>query len=134
MRGTRSAFLTALALVAYAGCAKKAEFPNQIPAIVATLGQVHSAWTERARVRFDSVCTDRELYDVLTTVFGDDSLAVLGRRIHNPVDSADVVMTVGRFHRDTKTVDEEHHTLELFMRREGDRFWVVAHRLDRSHQ
>lgn len=132
MKWTRGVLpLAWVTLAMIPGCAEEAAFPNQIPAIVATLGQVHSSWSERARVRFDSVCTDRELFDALTEVFGDDSLAVLSRRIHNPIDSAAVVMTVGRYHRETSTV-VERYTLDLFMRREGEKFWIVAHRLDRS--
>ena len=113
------------------GCAEEAPFPDQIPAVVATLGQFHESWSQRQRAPFDSVCTDRELYDVLMNAFEDDSLAVLSRRIHNPIDSADVVMTVGRYSRDVDSITVRYE-LELYMQREGDQFWIVAHRLTRS--
>jgi len=113
------------------GCAEEAPFPDQIPAVVATLGQFHESWSQRQRAPFDSVCTDRELYDVLMNAFEGDSLAVLSRRIHNPIDSADVVMTVGRYSRDVDSITVRYE-LELYMQREGDQFWIVAHRLTRS--
>ena len=119
------------ALCAAWGCSKEAPFPDQIPTVVATLGQFHESWSEKQRAPFDSVCTDRELYDALADAFEDDSLAVLSRRIHNPIDSADVVMTVGRYSRE-KAEMVTRYELELFMRREGDQFWIVAHRLKRS--
>lgn len=113
------------------GCKKEESFPNQIPAVVATLKQFHESWSNRQRAAFDSVCTDRELYDALVNALGDDSLAVLSRRIHNPIDSADVVMTVGRYKRDPGTMTDRYD-LELYLRREGEKFWIVAHRLTRS--
>jgi hypothetical protein len=113
------------------GCKKEESFPNQIPAVVATLGQFHESWSNRQRAVFDSVCTDRELYDALVNALGEDSLAVLSRRIHNPIDSADVVMTVGRYKKDEGGITDRYE-LELYLRREGDKFWIVAHRLTRS--
>lgn len=112
-------------------CVKEAPFPDQIPAVVATLGQFHESWSLRARAPFDSVCTDPVLFDALNNAFEGDSLAVLSRRIHNPIDSADVVMTVARYNRDRSEIVARYE-LELYMRREGDLFWIVAHRLTRS--
>jgi hypothetical protein len=91
----------ALAATAWwtSGCSEQSAFPNQIPDIVAALGKFHTALSERDRVRFDSVCADRELYNELVAVLGDDSLAVLSRRIHNPIDSAHVMMTVALVRR-----------------------------------
>lgn len=118
---------------AASGCAQEKTFPDQIPDIVATLGTFHSSLSNLDRARFDSVCTDRELYDELRSVLGGDSLAVLSRRIHNPVDSANVVMTVARKIRLTGLATERYE-LELFMRKEEGRFLIVAHRLKPSPQ
>lgn len=117
--------------LALAGCSDKAKFPDQIPGIVATLGIFHTSFSARDRIGFDSVCSDRELFDELVTVLGPDSLAVLTRRIHNPIDSAYIIMTVARYVRSTQTVDDRYQ-LELFMHREEDRYWIVAHRLTHS--
>ena len=109
-------------------CREEEKFPDQIPAIVATLGQFHTSLSQLDRVRFDSVCSDRELYNELVSLLKVDSLAVLTRQIHNPVDSADVIMTVARHDRVARE-NRERYQLELFMRREESRFWIVAHRL-----
>lgn len=131
MRGWPRACAAIWCALVLAGCAEEATFPNQIPEVVASLGRFHEAWSRRDPAAFDSVCADRELYPALLAVFEADSLAVLTRRIHNPIDSAAVVMTVGRLASGGGEV-RQRFTLELFMRREGDRFWIVAHRLDRS--
>ena len=131
LRGSAFACGAAALVILLCGCGKPEPFPDQIPAIVSSLGQFHSSWSQRDRVRFDSVCTDRELYDELASVWGEDSLAVLTRRIHNPIDSAYIEMTVARHDRKT-AANRERYELELFMRREGDRFWIVAHRLTHS--
>jgi len=133
MRPFLSAVLLAVSLAPWSGCSQEASFPNQIPDIVHSLGVFHTALSVRDRVTFDSVCTDRELYDELVTVLQADSLAVLSRRIHNPIDSAHVVMTVARFDRDAGQ-PRDRYQLELFMRREDDRYWIVAHRLTHSPQ
>lgn len=123
--------LSGLALLS--GCAEEASFPNQIPDIVHSLGVFHTALSDRDRAKFDSVCADRELYDELVSVLQSDSLAVLTRRIHNPIDSAHVIMTVAAFDREASQL-RDRYQLELFMRREDDRYWIVAHRLTHSPQ
>ena len=77
------------------------------------------------------MCSDRELYNELLSFLNTDSLAVLTRQIHNPIDSADVIMTVARHDRAT-VENKERYQLELFMHREESRFWIVAHRLTPS--
>jgi hypothetical protein len=119
------------ALFLLPGCEEEAAFPDQIPGIVNTLSIFHSAMLTRSADLLDSVSRDREIYEELTHVFGNDSLAVLTRRIHNPVDSAHVVMTVASVDYDTGD-RTGRYKLELFMRREADLFWIVAHRLSHS--
>lgn len=121
-----------LLLFALPSCAKKEEFPNQITDVKASLGVFQRAISERNRALLDSVSTDAQLYDELTYILGSDSLAVLSRRIQNPIDSAHVIMTVApKRSDDTTTVG---YNLELFLRKRGDIYWIVAHRLNRSPQ
>jgi hypothetical protein len=128
-KGAAAALLMLLVL---SSCAKKEEFPNQIDDVKVSLGVFQQAITERHRALLDSVSTDAQLYDDLTHVLGNDSLAVLSRRIQNPIDSAHVIMTVGP-KRPNDSVTVTYH-LELFLRKSGDRYWIVAHRLNRSPQ
>jgi hypothetical protein len=115
------------------GCEKEAAFPDQIPGIVNTLGIFHTAMLSQSVDLLDSVSRDREIYADLSHVFGGDSLAVLTRRIHNPIDSAHVIMTVETVAYDTGD-RTGRYTLELFMRREAGFFWIVGHRLSHSLQ
>ena len=120
------------ALTLTIGCTdQEPAFPDQVPAIVNTLGIFHSAILSRSPDLMDSVSQDPELYGDLTFVLNDDSLAVLTRRIHNPIDSAHVIMTVASV--DYSTGDRTgRYKLELFMRREADLFWIVGHRVSHS--
>ena len=133
MRQIRRLFVVLAALALVSGCEEEASFPDQIPGIVNTLGIFHTAILSRSVDLLDSVSRDREVYEELIHVFGDDSLAVLTRRIHNPIDSAHVVMTVASVDYDTGD-PTGRYKLELFMRREADLFWIVAHRLSHSPQ
>jgi hypothetical protein len=122
-----------IALFLLPSCAnKKEEFPNQIDDVKASLGVFQNAISGRNRALLDSVSTDAQLYDELTYVLGSDSIAVLSRRIQNPIDSAHVIMTVGPKRSDDTAVVT--YNLELFMRKRGDTYWIVAHRLNRSPQ
>jgi hypothetical protein len=125
--------LLALALGAgITGCQNgEQEFPDQIPAIKASLGVLYSAVNTGKRAPLDSLSRDAELYDALLHVMAGDSLAILSRRIQNPIDSAHVIMTVATVERPSGE-PREHYELELFMRREGDVFWIVGHRLTHS--
>jgi len=120
------------AILMFAGCAgEEEEFPDQIPAIKSSLGIWYRAVLDRDRALLDSVSTDPELYDELLHVLGEDSLAILTRRIQNPIDSAHVTMTVAAIDR---SVPEERarYELQLFMRMEGETCRIVAHRLTHS--
>lgn len=114
-------------------CAEEEEFPNDIPAVKATVGMLRQAVDTRTPADLDSICTDRELYGDLVNILGDDSLAVHGWRIQNPIDSAHVIMTVGPA-SSADTLSGPQYRLELYMRKQGETYWIVAHRLRTSPQ
>ena len=107
---------------------EETKFPHQIADITRTVGQFYSGLDQRDRARFDSAVTDPVLYDELVHVLGDDSLAVLTRRIYNPVDSAHIVMIVEAIAR-PDWASHGRYQLELFLHGEGGRFWIVGHKL-----
>jgi len=107
------------------------KFPDQIPDVKVALGTLLRAIAVRDSTVLDSVCTDHRLYGDVVYILGPDSLAVLARRIQNPIDSAHVIMTIAA--RDSSgTVSVESYTLELFMQKRGDYYWIVGHRLTSS--
>jgi hypothetical protein len=114
------------------GCETEVEeFPDQIPSIVQTLGVCYRAVLASDPDLLATVSTDLELYADLKHVLGSDSLAILTRRITNPIDSAHVTMNVAAVERGSHEV-HGRYLLEVFMRREGEFFWIVAHRLTHS--
>jgi hypothetical protein len=125
--------LVALALSAGLGGCETAEqeFPDQIPGIKQSLGVFYQAVLTGRRAPLDSISHDTQVFDAVRHVMAGDSLAILSRRIHNPIDSAHIVMTVATVTRDGAEI-RDRHQLELFMRREGDAFWIVGHRLTHS--
>lgn len=123
--------LTLAASMLLAGCEKEEEFPNQIPDVKAALGVFQQAISSRNALLLDSVSTDTELYGELINVLGDDSMAVLSRRIENPIDSARVIMTIAPKSPDD-SLPGPNYDLELFLRKRGDAYWIIAHRLKPS--
>jgi len=110
---------------------KEKKFPNQIPDIKAALGTLLRAVSLRDPRVLDSISTDDRLYGDVVYMLGNDSLAVLSRRIQNPIDSAHVIMTVAP--KDSLgSVSADSYALELFLTRRGDHYWFVDHRLTRS--
>jgi hypothetical protein len=125
--------LLVLALVAgVTGCEPaEQEFPDQIPAIKQSLGVLYQAVLADQRPPLDSISRDAQLFDAVRHVMAGDSLAILSRRIHNPIDSAHIIMTVATVVRDDAEI-RSRHQLEVFMHREGEVFWIVGHRLTHS--
>ena len=124
-------WVTAVTILAV-GCQQaEQKFPDQIPAIVQSLNVFHMGILNHSPGSLDSVSVDPELYAALMNVLGDDSLAILTRRIHNPIDSAHIYMTVAAVDYASRERSGKYE-LELFMKARGDRFWIVAHRLSHS--
>lgn len=133
MRLARPLLLLCAVAVLVSACAEEEEFPNHIPNVKASVGIFQQAIALRNPQFLDSVCTDRELYGDLINVLGDDSMAVLGRQIRNPIDSAHVLMTVAPIAPED-SLPGPNYSLELFLRRQGETYWIVAHRLRPSPQ
>lgn len=130
---TVSVFTVGLAVLGLTlSCAQREEkFPNQIPDVKVAIGTFLRAISMRDSTVLDSICTDDRLFGDVLYVLGPDSLALLSRRIQNPIDSAHVTMTIAV--RDSSgAVHDEPYSLELFMRKRGDQYWIVGHRLTRS--
>jgi hypothetical protein len=121
-----------LAAGSLASCEPKEDkFPDQIPDVKVALGTLLRSVSARNPQVLDSISTDLELYGDLVFMLGPDSLAVISRRIQNPVDSAHVIMTVAA--RDAAgTVAPDTSTLDLFLSKRGDYYWFVGHRLTRT--
>lgn len=129
-RMSRLTLIPALILtLGLAGCEEEEEpFPDQIPGIVGSLGKFYEAIIARDEAGLGRVCSDAELYGDLVYVFGRDSMAVVSRRIQNPVDSAHVTMTLSAIAPEADTSNGMYE-LDLFMQRRGEIFWIVAHKL-----
>lgn len=131
----RAGYLAVCGLAAVAitiSCAKREEkFPDQIPAVKEAIGSFLRAVSLRDKIVLDSITTDDRLYGDVVYILGSDSLSVLSRRIQNPIDSAHVIMTIAP--RDSSgAAAAETYSLELFMKKRGDYYWIVGHRLTRS--
>lgn len=131
-RNVRLSLIPALILMAgIMGCEEEEEpFPDQIPGIVASLGTFYNSIIARDEAGLNRVCSDRELYADLVYVLGRDSLAVVSRRIKNPIDSAHVTLTFSAIVPEADT-SSGLYELELFMQRREEIFWIVAHKLTR---
>jgi hypothetical protein len=130
MPSARLALMLVLVLsVGLIGCEEEElPFPDQIGDIVKSLGEFHKAILDRDEPRLAAVCEDPELYGELVYVLGDDSLAVASRRITNPIDSGHITMMVSSVDRATATSNGLYE-LELFMKKRGAIYWIVAHKL-----
>ncbi len=133
-RIVRLSLIPALILMAgIMGCEEEEEsFPDQIPGIVESLGTFYNAIIARDEAGLNLVCSDRELYADLVYVLGRDSIAVLSRRIQNPVDSAHITLTLSAIASGADTSNGMYE-LELFMQKRGEVFWIVAHKLTPIH-
>lgn len=130
IRNVRLSLIPALILMAgIVGCEEEEEpFPDQIPDIVQSLGTFYNAIVARDEAGLSQVCSDVELYGDLVYVLGRDSIAVVSRRIQNPIDSAHITLTLSAIAPGADT-SSGLYELELFMQKRGEVFWIVAHKL-----
>ena len=133
-RIVRLSLIPALILMAgIVGCEEEEEpFPDQIPDIVQSLGTFYNAIVARDEAGLSQVCSDVELYGDLVYVLGRDSIAVVSRRIKNPIDSAHITLTLSAIAPGVDT-SSGLYELELFMQKRGEMFWIVAHKLTPFH-